>query len=59
LVLELAHRDEKVGFSWRAALPEDPLEVLAACGKVRVETLARSQSHLSDSTRPLYLVTVA
>jgi O-antigen chain-terminating methyltransferase len=57
LVLELAHRDEKVNYAWRAALPENPLDVLAACGNVRVVTLARSQSHLSDSTRPLYLVT--
>jgi O-antigen chain-terminating methyltransferase len=56
LVLELAHRDEKVGFAWRAALPENPLDVLAACGAPRVQVLARSQSHLSDSTRPLYLV---
>lgn len=56
LVLELAHRDEKVDFAWRAALPEEPLEVLAACGPVRVLPLAHSRSHLSESTRPLYLV---
>jgi O-antigen chain-terminating methyltransferase len=59
LVLELAHRDEKVSYAWRAALPEHPLDILAACGKVRVEILAHSQSHLSDSSRPLYLVSAA
>jgi O-antigen chain-terminating methyltransferase len=59
LVLELAHRDEPVTFAWRSALPADPLEILAACGKVHVQELARSQSHLSDSTRPLFLVMAA
>ena len=56
LVLELAHRDEPVQFAWRSALPADPLEILAGCGNVQVQELARSQSHLSDSTRPLVVV---
>ena len=58
LILELAHRDEDVAFAWKDALPEDPLAILSS-GNLQVRTLAHSQSHLSSSTRPLYLVTAA
>jgi hypothetical protein len=57
LVLELAHRDEPVAYAWRERLPHDPLEVLRECPRARVQALARSRSHLSSSTRPLFLVT--
>ena len=56
LILELAHRDEDVRFAWRQSLPEDPLEILSACGDVEVRPLANFQSHLSKVTRPMYLV---
>lgn len=56
LVLELAHRDEDVAFAWRTSLPDDPLAVLSACGDVKVLELGRFSSHLSGSTRPMYLV---
>jgi O-antigen chain-terminating methyltransferase len=59
LILELAHRDEKVTFAWRNALPEHPLEVLSTCKGIQIQELAHSQSHLSDSTRPLFLVATA
>jgi O-antigen chain-terminating methyltransferase len=56
LVLELAVREENVNFAWRDSLPEDPLAILDRCGKVQVSMLGRSRSHLSDSQRPLYLI---
>lgn len=57
LILELAHRNEAVGFPWRASLPEDPLAILGACPRVKVQTLGHFPSHLSTATRPLYLIT--
>jgi O-antigen chain-terminating methyltransferase len=59
LILELAHRNEEVRFAWRNALPEHPLDILAGCGPVEVETLAHFPSHLSTALRPLYRITRA
>ena len=56
LVLELAHRDEAVPYAWRASLPEDPLAILAGCRDVHVYALGAFPSHLSATTRPMYLV---
>jgi hypothetical protein len=56
LVLELAHGDEDVPFAWRDALPDNPLDVLRRCENVRVEVIGQFPSHLSNSTRPMYLV---
>jgi len=57
LVLELAHRDEDVTFAWKDSLPDDPLSILIACGDVRTKLLGHFPSHLSRSTRPMYLIT--
>ena len=56
IVLELAHRDEDVKFAWRNSLPHDPLAILSACPNVQVQILDHFSSHLSTSTRPMYLV---
>jgi SAM-dependent methyltransferase len=57
LVLELAHRNEPVPYAWRKSLPDDPLEILRACGNVIVKPMGHFPSHLSSVTRPMYLVT--
>ena len=57
LVLELAHRNEEVRFAWRRSLPEDPLDILSGCDNFRVEIIGHFPSHLSNSARPMYLVT--
>jgi O-antigen chain-terminating methyltransferase len=57
LVLELAHRDEDVKYPWRESLPDDPLEIFRACGRVQIRTIGQFTSHLSGSTRPMFLVT--
>jgi Methyltransferase domain len=57
LVLELAHRDETVQFPWQKSLPDDPLEILSASPDVQVKLLGHFPSHLSRSTRPMYLIT--
>jgi hypothetical protein len=57
LILELAHRYEDVRFAWRNSLPEDPLAILPACRNVQVHTLAHFPTHLSTTTRPLYIIT--
>ncbi len=59
LILELAHRNEDVPFAWRSSLPEDPLDILAACGNIQVETIGHFPSHLSNITRPMYIITQA
>jgi hypothetical protein len=56
LVLELAHRNEDVRFPWRESLPYDPLEILSACPDVRVKLLGHFPSHLSNSVRPMYVI---
>ena len=56
LVLELAHREEGVQYPWRMSLPKDPLAILATCPAFHVTRLGDFPSHLSDSTRPLFLV---
>jgi len=56
LILELAHRDEEVRFAWRNSLPEDPLAILCACPNVHVRILGHFPSHLSATTRPMYLI---
>jgi hypothetical protein len=56
LVLELAHRNEGVQYAWRSSLPDDPLAILSACGEVNVRLLGRFPSHLSNATRPMYLI---
>jgi hypothetical protein len=57
LILELAHRNEEVGFAWRNSLPKDPLAILSACPNIQVRALGHFPSHLSTSTRPMYLIT--
>jgi O-antigen chain-terminating methyltransferase len=57
LVLELAHRNETVQFPWQRSLPEDPLEILSASPDVQVKLLGHFPTHLSRSTRPMYLIT--
>lgn len=57
LILELAHRDEDVRFAWRNSLPHNPLDILRECGNVRTQTIGCFPSHLSNSTRPMYLIT--
>ena len=56
LVLELAHKNEDVKFAWQASLPEEPLEILKGCSGVQAKLLGHFRSHLSASTRPMYLV---
>jgi hypothetical protein len=56
LILELAHRDEDVRHPWRASQPEDPLAVLAACRRVRVNKLGEFGTHLSTVRRGLWRV---
>lgn len=57
LVVELAHRDEGVNFAWRESLPEDPLEIFAACSNIQIHRLGDFSSHLSSSVRPMYCIT--
>lgn len=56
LVLELAHKNEDVEFAWQASLPDDPLEILKNCAGVQAKLIGHFASHLSASTRPMYLV---
>lgn len=56
LVLELAHKNEDVKFAWQASLPENPLEILKNCPGVQTRLLGHFASHLSASTRPMYIV---
>jgi Methyltransferase domain len=56
LVLELAHRNEDVNFAWRNSLPPDPLAILSLCHNPEIRLLGHFPSHLSDATRPLYVV---
>jgi O-antigen chain-terminating methyltransferase len=57
LIVELAHREEPVPFAWRNSLPDDRLAILAACRNIHVRPLGHFQSHISPSTRPMYLIT--
>lgn len=57
LVLELAVRGEDPDLFWDEAQPEDPLDVLALVrDEVEVSKLGEFGTHLSTTTRPLYLV---
>jgi O-antigen chain-terminating methyltransferase len=59
LILELATKDEAVRFAWRESLPADPLAILSACGNINVRKLGLARSHLSDSERPIYVISSA
>ena len=56
LILELAHKNEDVKFAWQASLPENPLDILKNCPGVQTRLLGHFASHLSASTRPMYMV---
>jgi O-antigen chain-terminating methyltransferase len=56
LILELAHRNEDVKFAWQNSLPENPLDILKDCPGASATLLGHFPSHLSASTRPMYLV---
>ena len=56
LILELAHRGEDVRCAWRSSLPQDPLAILCASGNIQIRILGQFPSHLSNATRPLYIV---
>jgi hypothetical protein len=56
LILELAHRNEDVKLAWQNALPENPLDILKDCPGASATLLGHFPSHLSASTRPMYIV---
>lgn len=57
LVLELAVKGEDPDLFWDASLPEDELEILELVrDEVEVVPLGQFGTHLSDRSRPLYVV---
>lgn len=57
LILELASKDEDPDLFWSESQPDDPLDVLAlVADEVTLTKVGDFGTHLSTSTRPLYVV---